>query len=138
MIGEWWWQSWCWGVWSVALEFLDDVDDDFRGRGMTTSFPLNVFLFSFFFFLFSVFYRFFFKFWKKKKKKENGVVSVILMAAHNWGLIESYINKNWKLEDWIDKLKVIGLKWKRVKVRESVLHFYFFFFFYLELKGLFG
>ena len=30
----------------MALEFLDDVDDDFRGRGMTTSFPLNVFLFS--------------------------------------------------------------------------------------------
>ena len=97
----------------------------------------------FFFFLFSVFYRFFFfnsekrKKKKKERKKENGVVSVILMAAHNWGLIESYINKNWKLEDWIDKLKVIGLKWKRVKVRESVLHFYFFFFFFLlEIKGL--
>ena len=74
----------------MALEFLDDVDDDFRGRGMTTSFPLNVFLFS-------VFYRFFLnseKRKKKKKKKENGVVSVILMAVHNWGLIESYIDKN--------------------------------------------
>ena len=74
----------------MALEFLDDVDDDFRGRGMTTSFPLNVFLFSFFCFL----QIFFLNSEKKKKKKENGVVSVILMAAHNWGLIESYINKN--------------------------------------------
>ena len=79
----------------MALEFLDDVDDDFRGRGMTTLFPLNVFLFSFFCFL----QIFFFNSEKRKKKKkerkkENGVVSVILMAAHNWGLIESYINKN--------------------------------------------
>ena len=34
-----------------GLGVLDDVDDDFRGREMTTSFPLNVFLFSFFCFL---------------------------------------------------------------------------------------
>ena len=47
----------------MALEFLDDVDDDFRRRGMTTSFPLNVFLFS-------VFYIFFLNFEKRKKKKE--------------------------------------------------------------------
>ena len=34
---------------------------------------------------------------------QNGVVSVGLMAAINWVVTESYIDKNWKLEDWIDK-----------------------------------
>ena len=68
----------------MALEFLDDVDDNFRGRGMTTSFPLNVFLFSFFCFFTDFFFLNSEKRKKKeKKKKENGVVSMILMAAHN-------------------------------------------------------
>ena len=31
---------------------------------------------------------------KKKKEKENGVVSMTLTAAHNWGLMKSYIDKN--------------------------------------------
>ena len=33
---------------------------------------------------------------KKKNKK-------LKMAAHNWGLTESYFDRNWKLEVWIDK-----------------------------------
>ena len=37
------------------------------------------------------------------KKMQNGVVSMGLMAAINWVVTESYIDKNWKLEDWIDK-----------------------------------
>ena len=37
------------------------------------------------------------------KKMQNGVVSVGLMAAINWVVTEPYIDKNWKLEDWIDK-----------------------------------
>ena len=53
----------------MALEFLDDVDDDFRRRGMTTSFPLNVFLFSFFFLFFT---DFFLNSEKRKKKKREG------------------------------------------------------------------
>ena len=31
---------------------------------------------------------------KKRKEKENGIVSMILTAAHNWGLTKSCINKN--------------------------------------------
>ena len=58
------------------------------------------FSFSFFsrFFLFSFNYQFFFK-----KKMQNGVVSMGLMAAINWVVMEPYIDKNWKSEDWIDK-----------------------------------
>ena len=40
---------------------------------------------------------------KIKKKVQNGVVSVILMAATNNHVTEPCIDKNWKLEDWIDK-----------------------------------
>ena len=40
----------------------------------------------------------------KKKKKKNFVL-VTLTAAYNWGLTESCIDKNWKLEDQIDKTK---------------------------------
>ena len=31
---------------------------------------------------------------KRKKEKENGVVSMTLTAAHNWGLTKSCIDKN--------------------------------------------
>ena len=53
-------------------------------------FTLNVFFF---------FIDFFFLLIPKLKK----YIFWKLTAAHNWGLIESYIDKNWKLEDWIDK-----------------------------------
>ena len=36
---------------------------------------------------------------------QNGVVSVGLTAATNRNITEPYIDKNWKLEDWIDKTK---------------------------------
>ena len=35
---------------------------------------------------------------KKEEKR-----TVTLIVAHNWGLMKSCIDKNWKLEDWIDK-----------------------------------
>ena len=62
-------------------------------------------------FFFFTFFSFFLLIPKKKKKKEkknkveeqNDVVSVTLTAAHNLDLMESYIDKNWKLEYWIDK-----------------------------------
>ena len=38
-----------------------------------------------------------------KKKMQNGVVSRVLTASTNWIVTESCIDKNWKLEDWIDK-----------------------------------
>ena len=44
-----------------------------------------------------VFFFFYFQNLKKKKQrkeKENGIVSMILTAAHNWGLTKSCINKN--------------------------------------------
>ena len=34
---------------------------------------------------------------------QNGVVLGVLMAATNWVVTEPWINKNWKLEDWIEK-----------------------------------
>ena len=34
---------------------------------------------------------------------QNGVVSGVLTVATNWVVTESWIDKNWKLEDWIDK-----------------------------------
>ena len=34
---------------------------------------------------------------------QNNVVLGVLTAAINWVLTESYIYKNWKLENWIDK-----------------------------------
>ena len=34
---------------------------------------------------------------------QNSVISVGLTAATNKVVTESYIDKNWKLEDWIDK-----------------------------------
>ena len=46
-----------------------------------------------------------------------------LIAAHNWGLTESCIDKNWKLDDWIDKTESWRTEMKKVKIRRSVLHF---------------
>ena len=34
---------------------------------------------------------------------QNDVISEVLTAATNWVVTESYIDKNWKLEDWNDK-----------------------------------
>ena len=34
---------------------------------------------------------------------QNGVVSVVLTATTNSHVTEPSIDKNWKLEDWIDK-----------------------------------
>ena len=34
---------------------------------------------------------------------QNGVILRILTATINWVVTKSYIDKNWKLEDWIDK-----------------------------------
>ena len=34
---------------------------------------------------------------------QNGIVSVGLTTATNRVVTEPYIDKNWKLEDWIDK-----------------------------------
>ena len=83
----------------MALEFLDDVDDDFKGREWRRHSPLMC---SFFFFPFFLIDFSFFSFnseIKKEKEKENSVVLVTLMATHNWGLIESCIDKNWNLEN---------------------------------------
>ena len=73
-------------------------------QGMSyTKFPLMIlFLFLFLFFFFGIFLIFFY-FWIKKKKIQNGVVSMGLTAATNRNVTEPYIDKNWKLEDWIDK-----------------------------------
>ena len=61
---------------------------------------------------------------KKEKRKKKKKKSPQLMAWYNWSLMEYQIDDNWKLEDWNDKTEVRGLKWKRLKVRESVLHFF--------------
>ena len=37
---------------------------------------------------------------------QNGVVSAVLTAGHNWVLMESCIDNNWKLKDWNDKTKI--------------------------------
>ena len=34
---------------------------------------------------------------------QNGAVLEVLTAVTNWVLTESYIDKNWKLNDWNDK-----------------------------------
>ena len=39
---------------------------------------------------------------KKKKHMQNGVISMVLTAALI-ELTEPWIDKNWKLEDWIDE-----------------------------------
>ena len=36
---------------------------------------------------------------------QNGAVLEVLTAVTNWVLTESYIDKNWKLNDWNDKIK---------------------------------
>ena len=36
---------------------------------------------------------------------QNGIVLVGLMVAANRNVTEPYIDKNWKLEDWIDKIE---------------------------------
>ena len=48
---------------------------------------------------------FFFFFQIKKKKKKKGVVLGVQSVATNWVVTEPWINKNWKLEDWIDKIE---------------------------------
>ena len=53
---------------------------------------LNVFVFVFFFFFSNL-------------KKKKGVVSGVLSVATNWVVTEPWINKNWKLQDWIDKIE---------------------------------
>ena len=50
---------------------------------------------------------------------QNGVISMGLMAATNKVVTEPYIDKNWKLEDWNEKIWklesqfYIFVKWKR-------------------------
>ena len=34
---------------------------------------------------------------------QNGVILSILTAVSDWVVTEFYIDKNWKIEDWIDK-----------------------------------
>ena len=53
---------------------------------------------------------------------QNDIISRVLTATTNWVVTNSCIDKNWKLEDWNDKIER-RLKWKNVKVRGSVLHF---------------
>ena len=36
---------------------------------------------------------------------QNGIILVVLMVATNSHVTEPYIDKNWKLEDWIDKIE---------------------------------
>ena len=36
---------------------------------------------------------------------QNGVVSGVLTANINWVVMEFCIDKNWKLEDWNDKIE---------------------------------
>ena len=75
---------------------------NFIGEGEQWRRSLNVF-FSFLFFRFFLFY-FNSKLKKRKKKREqNGVVSSICNGSTNWAVTELWIDKNWKLEDWIDK-----------------------------------
>ena len=66
---------------------------DFRGSVV----PLKCFFLRFFLFYFN-FENFFLK-------GQNDVVSAMLMAAPNWVLMESCIDKNWKLKDWNDKIE---------------------------------
>ena len=57
------------------------------------------------FFYFSFFPKFSFKFEKKKKNHmQNGVILVGLTAAFTTAVTEPWINKNWKLEDWNEKM----------------------------------
>ena len=62
-------------------------------------------LFVCFFFFFSRFFLFSFnsELKKEKEKEQNGGVSSISNGSTNWFVTEPWIDKNWKLEDWIDK-----------------------------------
>ena len=44
---------------------------------------------------------------------QNGVVSGVLLTATNWVIMEPYIDKNWKLEDWIDKIESWRIEMKK-------------------------
>ena len=53
--------------------------------------------------LFYIFFLFGIK--KKKKSLQNNFVLGVLMATINWVVTEPWIDKNWKLENWIDKIE---------------------------------
>ena len=40
---------------------------------------------------------------RKKRKKQISLVSSISNGSTNWVVTEPWIDKNWKLEEWIDK-----------------------------------
>ena len=44
---------------------------------------------------------------------QNIVVSMGLMTATNRNVTEPYIDKNWKLEDWIDKTESWRIEMKK-------------------------
>ena len=64
------------------------------GKG-NASFPLNIYIYIYIFFFLQIFFLLILKIFFKKNWK--------LMVAQLWSLIESCINKNWKLEDWNEK-----------------------------------
>ena len=68
----------------------------FQGKGNDDVVPLKCFFLKqiFFFYFNSNFFL---------NKRKNSAILVTLMAAHNWGLTKSCIDKNWKWEDWIEK-----------------------------------
>ena len=70
--------------------FKKKKQKDFRGRG--TSFPLKCFLFYFI---------------NSKIKKKGKTTSFLseFNGSLNWILTEVWINKNWKLENWNDKIE---------------------------------
>ena len=59
-----------------------------------------------FFFFFQIFFfnsEFFIKKEKEKEEEQNGVILSISNGSTNWVVTKPWIDKNWKLEDWIDK-----------------------------------
>ena len=84
-------RSWCcrWGAWRYFFVLFW-----FRG----TMFPLKFFFLDYFILILNLYI-------KKKQKKQNGVVLGVLTTTTNWVVMEPCIEKNWKLEDRIDKTK---------------------------------
>ena len=77
-----------------------DMVRQYTGVTGTPAMPQFFFFFSRFFFFNS---EFFIKKEKEKKEEQNGVVLSISNGSTNWVVTKPWIDKNWKLEDWIDK-----------------------------------
>ena len=100
-----------WGLLFFFLVFFICVSEwKINGRDSTIAVRILISFLFFFFFFFPDFSYFIFiqnlKLKKEKKKKEqNSIVSSISNGNSNWVVTKPWIDKNWKLEDWIDKTK---------------------------------